>query len=103
MNKNNPDGYIIIFKSESCSDPDPRFRSTYQEAVNAVNDYFLGYDFEIKNNRAYDPGHADNEEDLDEEPFECFEDVVMHEGKIAEFKHCPPDGPEAKIYKNKYN
>lgn len=91
-----PTGYIAIMKHESSSEGT---LSTYEECVELTHEYFLSYDFEVKDGKPYDSGHETGD-DVETEPFDCFDDVKMHNGKVAQFVHCGGDGPVVEIRKN---
>jgi hypothetical protein len=94
-----PKGFIVVTKYEGTSEPSMSFRTDYDEAVDLVHEYFLGYDFEVKDGKAYDPGHESGRPG-DTEPFDCFDNVEFHNGKVIQFWHCNGDGPEAWIEEN---
>jgi hypothetical protein len=100
-NKAIPKGFIAVMKHESSSDPYLAFRPTYEEAVDEVHEHFLSYDFEIRDGKAYDPGHEDDRPGKESEPFDCFDQVKYHNGKVSQYWHCNGDGPEAWIQENK--
>jgi hypothetical protein len=94
-----PSGYIAVMKHEDSSDGTLSFRSTYDECVDLVHEFFLDYDFEVKDGKPYDSGHESGNPN-DTEPFDCFDDVKMYNGKVAGFTHCNGSGPVAVIREN---
>ena len=96
-NKNKPKGFIAVMKHTGTSDGSMYFRKTYEEAVDEVHDHFLSYDFEVRDGKAYDPGH---EGDDPNEPFNCFNNVEFYNGKVSQFWHCHGDGPEGWVQEN---
>jgi len=92
-------GFIADCRHDSGAATHPSYRETYDECVDIVHKFFLGYGFEIRDGRPYDSGNAFN--DNDPRGYEVFCDVKIHNGKIAEFMHCDGEGPVAYIYKNK--
>lgn len=94
-----PQGFIAITKHNGSSEGDMAFRLTYEEAVDEVHECFLDYDFEIRDGKAYDPGHESGDPN-DTEPYDCFDAVKIHNGKVCQFYHCNGDGPEGWIEEN---
>ena len=92
-------GFIAITKHNSSSDGDYSHKATYEEAVDEVHQCFLDYDFEIRDGKPYDPGH-ESSDPTSTEAFDCLSDVIMFNGKVAQFTHCNGDGPEGEIRKN---
>ncbi len=90
-------GFISITKHNSGSDGDLTYRNSYDECVELNHEFFLDYDFEIKDGKPFDSGNDDDKNG----GFECFSNIVIHNGKIAEFTHCDGDGPVAEIRKSK--
>lgn len=84
--------YIAIVKHNSTGNPSVKSKKTYDAAVDVVHKHFLSYDFELKDGKPYDPGHAPGQH-----AFDCFSDVIIHEGKVAQFTHCDGDGPVGEI------
>ena len=54
-------------------------------------------DIEVREGKPFDPGNDDGETG----GFTCFDNVVMHKGKIAEFMHGGGEGPCCTITKTK--
>ena len=92
-----PKGYIAILKHDGSSDGSMCFRPTYQECVDLVHEFFLDYDFEMKDGKPYDSGHEGSDPNA---PYTCFDAVEIHNGKMAGFIHCYGDGPVAEIREN---
>lgn len=92
--------FISITKHNAYGGQDIEVRKTYEKAVDDVHECFLSYDFEVRDGKPYDPGHEDKK-DLNA-AFECFSEVIMHNGKVAQFTHCDGEGPSGEIIiKNK--
>jgi hypothetical protein len=83
-------GYIAVTSHSSTHDKHVAYRPTYDECLDIVHNFFLSYDFEIKDGKPFDGGHGD-------EGFDCFDSVEIHNGKVAGFMHCGGDGPVAYI------
>jgi predicted SpoU family rRNA methylase len=85
--------FLAITRYDSGSDSDYVLKDTLEEAVQAVHDFFLSYDFEIKGERPFDPSH----EDFNEGGFKIFSNIIMYGEKVQQFTHCDGDGPEGEI------
>ncbi len=68
---------------------------SYDEAVDLVHNFFIGRGFELRNGRPYDDGNANYEDD--EDGFDCFDEVELHNGQVAGFTHYGGSGPAATI------
>ena len=90
-------GFIAITKHNSGSEGDYTHRKTYDEAVDVVHKHFIDYDCELKDGKPYSAGNDDGKDG----GFACFSDVIMHNGKVAQFTHCDGDGPVGEIRKSK--
>lgn len=86
-------GFLVTMKHNRGADNHPEMYDTYDEAVQAVHDFAMSYDFEYKNGKLYDAGNDDGKNG----GFDCISDAVYHNGKIAGFTHCDGDGPVAFI------
>ena len=86
--------YLTITGHDSGADKSYEKSKTYDEAVDKLHDFFLSYDFIVKDGKPYDEGHG---EYPDPEGFKCFTSVIMHNGKVAQFTHCDGDGPVGEI------
>jgi len=79
------------------------FVSSEDEAINMVHEFFLDYDFEIREGKPYDAGNdAGTARD---DGFSCFGDywtIITHEGqqKVTNFTHCDGEGPVGSYRKN---
>lgn len=89
--------FIAVTSHDSSADKYFKVFDNYDESVDAIQKFFESYDFEIRNNRPYDAGNASHDDD--EEGYDVFDNVEMHNGKIAGFMHCGGDGPVAYISK----
>lgn len=88
--------YIVTMKHNAMADGNVAARATYGEAVDVAHQYFLSYDFELRDGRPFDGGNDDGVTG----GFDCFQDVLMHDGKVAGFMHCGGDGPFCNIRKS---
>lgn len=86
--------YITSCKHNSGADARLKSFNDYEKAVNHIHEFFLSYDLEIRDGRAYDSGNASFEGD--EEGFSCIR-AVLHNGKVCDFIHCDGDGPVGEI------
>jgi hypothetical protein len=89
--------FLAYTLHDSSSDCPPSKYKSYDLAVDAVNEFFNSYDFELKNGLPYDDGNSSYEDDPD--GYIVFSEVKMHDGKISQFTHCGGDGPLAWIEK----
>lgn len=89
--------YLAHCLHNSDSDSDPSAHKTYEGAVDAINEHFLSYDFEIKDGRPFDGGNDDGVDG----GFEVFTGVIIRDGKVAQFTHCDGEGPIGFITKTK--
>jgi hypothetical protein len=87
--------YLVYTLHDSSSDASPILAKNYDQAVDHVHDYFLSYDFYLKDGRPYDDGNES--EDDPEEGFSVFSQVELYNGKVARFTHSDGDGPMAWI------
>lgn len=78
--------YLAYTRHNSDSNESPNLFQHYINAVDCVHDHFLSYDFEIKDDKPYDPGHGDK-------GFKYITGVKMVDGKVARFTHCDGEGP----------
>lgn len=85
-------------KHNSTADGSYAARPTKEECAELVHDFFLSYDFEMRNGKPYDPGHED--ESNSNEAYKVFDNVELYKGKMAGFMHCGGDGPVAEIVKS---
>jgi hypothetical protein len=85
--------FIAITKHDSGADGSYASRDTYEECVEIVHAFFLAYGFEIRDGKPFDDGHDDGKNG----GYIPFNNVIMHNGKIARFMHCDGDGPIAEI------
>ena len=67
--------------------------ANYGLAVDIAHEYFLSCGFKVKDGKPYDGDHPTT-------PFSIFDNVVMHNGKVAGFSHCAGDGPQCRIVEN---
>jgi hypothetical protein len=79
--------YVVDMRHDSTGDPDFAVFTDYDEAVERAHEFFESYDFVVKNGEPFDPG---NDRDV-------FDNVKMHNGKVAGFMHCGGDGPVCEI------
>ncbi len=87
--------FIAITARDAMSDKDMVVRDTYEKAVDIIHNDFLDYDFELRNGRPYDYGHEDKNDP--EAAYRVFDNVVIHNGKVASYSHCNGDGPIGEI------
>ena len=85
--------FIAIMKHNSTANGRHAARSTYEDAVEETHKFFLSYDFELRGGKPFDEGNDDGKAG----GFECFCDVKIHNGKVAQFMHCYGDGPVCRI------
>jgi len=84
------------------------FVKTYDEAVDTVHQFFLSYDFIIKDGKPFDGGNDDGKSEgwdvFGEGPESEHSDweIIEHKGelKVIKFIHCDGDGPVANIREN---
>jgi hypothetical protein len=101
-------GYIVSLGHDSSYEKGT-FVKRYDQAVNKVHEFFLSYDFEIRDGKPFDPGNDDGGKG----GFEIFGDgpedheypdwkVIEHDGelKVIKFIHCDGDGPVGSIRPN---
>lgn len=89
--------FISVTSHDASADKHFKIWDTYDEAVDEIHKFFESYDFEVRNNKPYDAGNASF--DNDEEGYDVFDWIKMHNGKVAQFTHCDGDGPVAYISK----
>lgn len=87
--------YIVTLQHNSGAEERVTARESYADAVDIVYNFFLSYDFEIKNGKPWDGGNANPLKP--NAGFEVFTDVKMFGMKVVQFTHCGGDGPVAKI------
>jgi len=88
--------FVAVMKHDHSADGTIASRPTYREAVMAVHKFFLSYGFKMKDGKPYDDGNEDGADG----GFTCFDDVKLHDGKVAQFTHCGGEGPVAFIRKS---
>ncbi len=89
--------FLAYTLHDSSSDCPPSKYKSYDLAVDAINEFFNSYNFELKNSLPYDDGNSSYEDDPD--GYKVFSEVKMHNGKISQFTHSDGDGPLAWIEK----
>ena len=101
-------GQLVVTNSGGGQDRYEAF-TTFKEAVDAVHNHFLSYDFEIKNGKPYDSGNDMNnlEKYPEDDGHTIFGDedewtIIEHKGeqKVIRFIHCEGDGPVGSYRKN---
>lgn len=85
--------FVVDMRHDATGDPDLAVFSNYDEAVDRAHEFFESYDFEVRDGKPFDPGHGEDQTDV-------FDNVKMHNGKVAEFMHCGGDGPVCWIRKS---
>jgi hypothetical protein len=88
--------FILDARHNADCEPELEKFDTYDDAVDKAHKHFSWYEFEVRGGRPYDSGNATSDGASD--GFEVFEDVEMHNGKVAAFTHCGGEGPTCKIY-----
>lgn len=83
------DIFLAYCRHDSDSDRPPIKCFSYDSAVDEINDHFLSYDFVLKNGKPFDSGNDDGENG----GYECFTNLKIYNGKIAQFTHHNGEGP----------
>lgn len=84
--------YIAIMASDSgyVGEPDTlKVCATEEEAGQAVHNFFLSYDFILKEGEPFDPNNDDDKGF----GFRVFDNVKMENEKVVSFMHAGGDGP----------
>ena len=88
--------FTVLMWHEAGSDTQVKTRESYDEAVEAAHKFFLSYGFQVKDGVPYD---ADNDDGKDGGKT-VFDNVKMHNGKVAGFMHFGGEGPICSIVEN---
>ncbi len=92
---------IMAWDNGSVGQPDTlQVFETSEEAESAIHDFFLSYDFELREGKPFDPNNCDDNRGFG---FEVFSNFEVKNDKVVKFMHCGGDGPVAFVRQSRSN